>query len=77
MLDSMDRAWGFQVELGGQLADLRQRLPLAVMQAVTREDLLHRTLAGEPLSLGRDRGGNVRRHKVLSKKLSFAPMCFA
>ena len=57
MLHSMDHAWVVQVKLGGQLGGLRQGLSLAVPQAVARGDLLHRTLAGELLSLGRDRGG--------------------
>ena len=56
MLHSIDR-WTGQVKLGGQLGDLRHRLALAVMQAVTRGDhrlsrTLAGTLAGKLLSLG-------------------------
>ena len=49
-----------QVKLGrGQLADLRQARDTGgrTWRLHYSGDLLHRTLAGELLSLGRDRGG--------------------
>ena len=73
MLHSIDRSWTGQVKLGGQLGDLRQRLALAVMQAVARGDhRLSRTLAGKLLSLDCDRGGSGRRHYV-STVADFTP----
>ena len=60
MRHSMDQAWVVQVaELRGQLADLRQRLSLAVLQAVVRGDLLRRTLAGEHTAQPRPGPGRV------------------
>ena len=58
MLHSMDQAWVLQVKPGGHLGGLRQRLSLAVIQAVASDDSLRRTLAGELLILGRNRGGS-------------------
>ena len=59
MLHSMDQAWVLQGKPGGHLGGLRQRLALAVIQAVASDDSLRRTLVRVLLRARRE--GGIKR----------------